>query len=274
MRRLLVNWAHLAAVWTLALALPVLQVLDKSPDYLIAEHAGFPDLPLVTAGFVLALPTVLALIGFLVDRANRRVGDWYQAAAVGALAGAFAVQFAKSHADAASRGPQIAGVVFGLAVAAGYLRTRFVPAVLSVLSPAVAVVLVWFLAFSTVAPRAWGDATDSIDQTEANGTPVVLVIFDEFSGLSLLNSQNQIDTARFPNFARLPGTWYRNASTVADATTEAVPAILSGQLKHGSLLIAPDHPTNLFSLLQGQYRMHVHEPITHLCTFCDDRSGD
>ena len=278
MKRFAVNWAHLAAVWTLAMALPVLQVLNDSPDYLIAEHARFPDLPLVTAAFVLGPPTLLAAIGFALDRASRRLGRWYQAAAVGVLAGTFAIQFAKDHWDPASRGPQLAGALFALIVAAAYFYTRFVPGMLSVLAPAVGVVLIWFLAFSNAAPRAWGQDAKAVHQTEANGTPVVLVIFDEFSGLSLLDRANDIDAARFPNLAALPGTWYRNASTVADVTTEAVPAILAGQLEHGSLPIAADHPANLFSLLQGQYRLHVHEPITHLCTTCDgpwvDRAGN
>ncbi len=57
-RRLLTNWAQIAGLWTLALCLPLLQVLDDSPDYLIAEHSGFPDIPLVVLALVLVPPTI------------------------------------------------------------------------------------------------------------------------------------------------------------------------------------------------------------------------
>ncbi len=96
------------------------------------------------------------------------------------------------------------GLLFGLAVAAGYLRTRFVPAVLSVLSPAVAVVLRLVSRLLHGRTEGLGRCHRQHRSDEANGTPVVLVIFDEFSGLSLLNSRNQIDTARFPNSPGCP----------------------------------------------------------------------
>jgi hypothetical protein len=144
--------------------------------------------------------------------------------------------------------------------------------VLTVLSPATAVVLVWFLAFSGVAPRAWGTGAPHLDEPEvANPVPVVLVIFDEFSSLELLGERGRIDAARFPTFAALAeeATWYRNATTVADATIETVPAIVTGRLDRDSQAVEEDHPVNVFRLLEGQYDFDVHEPITHLCMFCD-----
>ena len=64
-----------------------------------------------------------------------------------------------------------------------------------------------------------------------NPIPVVLIVFDEFSGITLMNERGEIDESRFPQFARLAknSTWYRNATTVSPRTDIAVPAILSGQ---------------------------------------------
>ena len=62
--------------------------------------------------------------------------------------------------------------------------------------------------------------------------PVIVMIFDEFCGMSLLNEEHQIDAVRYPNFARLAATstWYRNASTVHARTNFAVPALITGRL--------------------------------------------
>ncbi len=64
---------------------------------------------------------------------------------------------------------------------------------------------------------------------------VVLLVMDEFPGDSLLDRRRRIDPVRYPNFAALAGdaTWFRNAFSVYDSTTKAVPLILDGlQRRH------------------------------------------
>ena len=75
--------------------------------------------------------------------------------------------------------------------------------------------------------------------------------------LHLNGPDGHIDAARYPNFARLArdATWYRNATTVADYTERAVPALLTGDRPTTAALpIASDHPESLFTLLGGNYR--------------------
>ena len=99
-------------------------------------------------------------------------------------------------------------------------------------------------------------------------TPVVLVVFDEFSTASLMDRSGRIDRARWPNFASLAGdsTWFRNATTVHPHTEHAVPAILDGKLPQpDELPILSDHPQNLFTFLGGSYDFEVIEGLTHLC---------
>ena len=59
---------------------------------------------------------------------------------------------------------------------------------------------------------------------------VVLLVLDEFPGDSLLGTGGRIDPVRYPNFAALASgaTWFRNAYSVYDSTTKAVPLILDG----------------------------------------------
>jgi hypothetical protein len=63
---------------------------------------------------------------------------------------------------------------------------------------------------------------------------VVLLVMDEFPGDSLLDRSRRIDPVRYPNFAALSGdaTWFRNAYSVYDSTTKAVPLILDGVRPH------------------------------------------
>src|SRR5262245_55643632 len=57
---------------------------------------------------------------------------------------------------------------------------------------------------------------------------VVLLVLDELPGDSLLDRRGRVDRVRYPNFAALAGdsTWFRNAYSVYDSTTKAVPLIL------------------------------------------------
>ncbi len=99
-------------------------------------------------------------------------------------------------------------------------------------------------------------------------TPVVVILFDELSGLILMDSDHHVNRRRFPAFAQLErdGTWYRNANTVADFTDRAVPAILTGEFPDkGAAPIAADHPESLFTLLGGKYSFDVTEPVTDVC---------
>jgi hypothetical protein len=96
MRRLAVNWLHLACLWTLGVCLPVFQVLSDSPDWLIAEHAGFPALPLTGVLFVLLPPTVGIVIEWAAYRADERAGSLVHLGAVACLVAAYVLQLLRT----------------------------------------------------------------------------------------------------------------------------------------------------------------------------------
>ena len=128
------------------------------------------------------------------------------------------------------------------------------------------VTFVWqFQPYSAASPMT---AKNGSAQTPV---PVVLIVFDEFSGTTLLDEHSRIDARCFPQFARLAGlsTWYPNATTVSPRTDIAVPAILSGRFPTVDRPpLAQDYPGNLFELIEASssFEMTVFEPVTRLCS--------
>ncbi len=102
-----------------------------------------------------------------------------------------------------------------------------------------------------------------------NPTSVVLVIFDEFSGLTLMNEEGKIDSRHYPGFARLAdrSTWFRHATSSHARTDKAVPAILSSRvMSQNTPPEAAHYPGNLFELVDQSQAMGmtVFEPVTRL----------
>ena len=129
---------------------------------------------------------------------------------------------------------------------------------LTVLVAAPVVFLALFLFQSPVSKLVFPEQAKATTVAVGSKTPVVLIVFDEFPTIALMNRAQHVDAARFPNFASLArnATWYRSATTVHPHTEHAVPAILTGKLpKQSELPIFADHRQNLFTFLGGSYRL-------------------
>ena len=149
-----------------------------------------------------------------------------------------------------------------------YSESRPAQTFLTVLTPAPIVFLALFLGTSGVSKLVFEHEQKPQTVSTGSKTPVVLIVFDEFSTISLMNGKQQIDAERYPNFAALArgSTWYRSATTVETHTEQAVPAILTGQLpKQGQLPTVADHPQSIFTLFGGDHRLRVFESLTRLC---------
>jgi hypothetical protein len=275
-RELAVTWVHLAVLWAFAFAQPLFGVLEDSPEFFVARGNTGGDVLILAFGLLLIAPTAMLaaeLVLFAWPPARRALHLLF----VGGLAAALALQLLKGIAD----GPTVMLVVLAVAVGAcfavAYDRTRGVPAVLTVLAPAPVLFVVLFLT-SGVSELFRSDDNVPVRGDVRPGAPVVMLVMDEFSVELLMDEHRRIDAARFPNFAALTrsATWYRNATTISDHTTDAVPALLSARYPTtSSLPIASDYPHNLFTLLGGAYRMsNVDEPATDLCPkrLCGERS--
>jgi hypothetical protein len=268
-RELLVAGLHLAVLWSFAVAQPLLDLLGETPEFFVARQNGRADILVLAFALVLAAPLLLLGLEVLASLVSPALRRGLHLVLIGLLVAAFVLQLLKD-------GPGGSGaVLIPVATAAGalaalaYARTRAAPALLSVLSPAPLVFLAIFLLVSPVSKLVVRGAEVEVSSAAANArTPVVMIVFDELSTIALLGHDGHVDAARFPNFARLArdADWYRNATTVADNTATAVPAILTGERpRPGDAPIASSHPENLFTLLGGRYLLDVREPATDLC---------
>jgi hypothetical protein len=176
-------------------------------------------------------------------------------------------------------------VIVPIAVAAAligsfaYLRSDWLPLFVTLAAPAIIVFPSHFLLLSPVSKYLFPTPIQPQNQTSVgNPVPIVLLLFDEFSGISLMDRSGQIDAGRYKNFADLAAisTWYRNASAVHPRTEMAVPSVLSGNYPRGRRpATAVEYPSNLFALLQatGQYQLIAFEPYTRLCRPFATQSG-
>ncbi len=111
---------------------------------------------------------------------------------------------------------------------------------------------------------------DVITAEPIDDHPVVILLLDELPVLSLLDNEGNINDQRFPNLANFSArsTWYKYATTVAEATLNAVPPILTGQLTEPSnkkLPLAANYPASLFVLFSATHKINAFETFTQIC---------
>jgi Sulfatase len=269
---------HLTVLWSFAFAQPLLDLLGDAPEFFVARGNTRGDILLLALGLMLVPPLLLTALEAAVGLVSAPARQALHLGLVGLLTAAFVLQLIKD-VSVPSAILVAAALALGCLATAFYARSAAGPAILTVLSPAPLVFLFLFLILSPVSKLVLpGDEARAASVKVPSHAPVVVIFFDEFAGWTLLGRDGQIDANRYPNFARLANeaTWYRNATTVADYTERAVPALLTGDRPDRSALpIASDHPESLFTLLGGSYRFDVTEPVTDVCPaqLCPEESA-
>ena len=95
-------------------------------------------------------------------------------------------------------------VAVGVLAALAYDRSRAGPMLLTVLSPFPLVLLVVFLMLSPVSKLVLpGAEVETSEAAIPRDAPVVMIVFDELSGLALMGPDGEINESRYPSFARL-----------------------------------------------------------------------
>jgi hypothetical protein len=264
---------HLLALSSLAIAQPLYGVLAAGADFLVAWELGYSGTALLALAILVVPPIALWLLVEAAHGLGARTGRVVLASAIALLA---ALTAAAPLARAEVRLPWALPIaaVLGIAFAACHLRSPHMRSAVSAFAFSPPVMLIVFLATPDIrrlavpASAAGPDAPTGRPAFEATRAGVVVVVFDELPITSLLDADLQIDTDRLPGFARLAATstWYRQASTVAEQTTQAVPAILTGKIPVDRRpATARSHPGNLFTLLGTPGKMNVHETLTRVC---------
>jgi hypothetical protein len=263
---------HLAGLSALAVAQPLFDLLARNAEFFAVRGSTRWDIVLFAVGLVVLPPLLLLGVEALAGLAHPRAPTAAHLLFAGVLVSLLVMQALRSSGSAVVLA---AATAAGAAAAVLYAYARPARMLLTVLAAAPLVFVGLFL-LDSPASRLVLDGTPEPRLAEVPSTaPVVMVVFDELPTVSLMDAEGEIDGERYPSFARLAGdaTWYRNATTVHEWTTAAVPAILTGNRPEADdLPLYLDHPDNLFTLFGGGYRLRVMESQTHLCPddLCDE----
>ena len=255
----------LAGLSSLAIAQPVIDLLRRTPEFFAIRQLGVTEV-LALVGFLLIGPALAFSMPAIAAWSRRPA--WIRPAVAGPaglLAGAIILQ--------AARGlPAAAAITLAVAACAGltwgYVRLPSIRLLTSLLAIA-AVAAPAVLLLDRDVRRSLSSANHQLPTRDTGArAPVVLLVFDEWSVISILDEEGGIDRQRLPNLARLAGgaTWYPNATAASNMTNYAVPSILTGLRPEAEQLpIAEDHPINLFTLLAPSHDLFAMEPVTSLC---------
>ncbi|MFA6958677.1 MAG: sulfatase-like hydrolase/transferase [Thermoanaerobaculia bacterium] len=258
---------HIVTLSCLAFAVPLLDLIGRSPEFLVIRRVGAIELAGLLGLMLLVAPLPFLAIAYGAGRFGANAGRAAGAAMVGALSCLVALRLtaASRHLDGAAA--LAVAAIAGLAAALLHHRHAAFRSFVTWLSPALVVVPAYFVLQPDVRRAVFPPDETRLQSTGAH-SPVFFLVFDELSRAAIVDQQGLIDGRRYPNLARLAGdsTWYRNAYTVADTTSVAVPAMLTGRIPSaGELPLLADHPVNLFTLFGGDYRIRADEPVTRLC---------
>ena len=259
LREALAAFGHLAVLSTFALAQPLFSLLSDNPEFFAARGSTAADI-IVFALLLVLLPPLVLL-------------------AVELLAAIVFVQALKDVVGSSDLVLIVLALALGAVAALLYARAEPVRSFMSVLTPAPLVFLVLFLFISPVSKITLADEASAKSVGNVARVPVVMVVLDELPSTSLMNARRRVDPVRYPGFAALAedSTWFRNAHSIYDSTTRAVPAIMDGNYPEKETLpTSSEHPNSIFALLGKTHRMNVSEEATSVCPrdLCKDARQD
>jgi len=258
--------AHIAGLWALAVAQPLVDVLRQAPEFFVAHRVDAFDRAILAVLLALLVPAAIVAILLIIGLISGRAAHVVAASTIGVLAGVLAAQVAYRFGASGWTSTLLVLSVTTVLMGVAWVRVPSVQTFLTILSPAALVVPVVFLI--ATGPRATVTEAGGAVVSEPRHSPVVVFAFDELSLVSLMDSDGRINSARYPHLAALAadGIWFRNATAVSDFTRWALPAILTGRYPVARSEPTPaDHPNTLFSLLGRSHRLKVFEAVTALC---------
>lgn len=282
----LVLAVEVLALTAVAFSRPVLETLGDAPDFFEMHRAtrsdviGFGVLVTFLPALVVALPAALGRLKD--DPVRQRV----HLGLVGVLSAVGVWRFSVEQTGwtSAALVPVLLGVAGGLVVARLRSWSRTAEAAAAFLRYAGVASLIFLGQFLFASETSRADLTGDRPAYPAvaediratlgdDAPPVILLVFDALPTATLLDGEGRIDGDVFPHFGELAedSTWYRNHTTVAPFTNQALPALLTGRYPRDNG--RPDEPTmNLFNMLGASHDLHVHEPTTDLChrRYCPD----
>ena len=267
-RAVLRDGAHLAVLTSLALAQPLFDILGRNPTFFAVRGSSSAEIVLFAVALVVLPPVLLVLVELAVGLVSRPLARALHLVFVAALVALVVLEVLTKSGSPSGAAAVVTAAAIGAAAAFVYARMRAARSFVSVLLPAPVVFLALFLFHSPVSKLVFVATPEVQAATVRAKTPVVLIVFDEFSTVGLMSRRQGVDAKRFPSFASLAGdsTWYRSATTRYWLSEGAVPSILTGrEPRPDAVPVYSDYPQSLFTLLGGSYRVRAVETLTRLC---------
>jgi hypothetical protein len=271
---LLRDGAHLAVLSAFAISQPLFDLFARAPEFFATRGSTGWEIVAFAIIVTVVPPALLLLAEVVAGLLDLRLRRALHLTFVAALVGLVALQALKDVNVLPAAALVAASLLLGAGVALAYAQAPPVRAFLTVLVPAPILFLGLFF-LSPVGRLVAPSEASAPAAVAPSRMPIVVVLLDELPTTSLLDARGRIDRVRYPQLAALQrdSTWFRNATTVHDHTTSAIPAILTGRYpEKGRLPVASEHPESLFTLLGRTHRMHVSEDVTRLCS--DDLCPD
>jgi len=256
-------------LFNLAVAQPLFELLGRNPEFFVARQSKPIDVLLLALILSFGLPALLLTVEWIVTRISRRAGSGVQNLFLFLLAVMLIVPLVKKSELFSAGLLLLLSFLLAIAILLAYRKSHTTRSIFGYLSLLILIIPLLFLTGKSIAPIVHPE--DQILPTfpaVSTTAPVVFMILDEFPLVSLLGPDGMIDASQYPNFARLQkdSVWFRNATTVADATPEAITGILTGKYPvPGRLPVLQDYPNNLFTMLAGSYDLKVLENISGMC---------
>jgi hypothetical protein len=278
---LLLGFVHIVALNALAVAQPLLDLLGRQAEFFVAHGAHAADVVLFAVLMLIVLPAFVIGVDSIAWAIGPRTYAAVHATIVAIYVALLCAHILARFTDLPLALHLIVSVGIGVGAAIAYTRVVGVRSFATFLAPAPLAIGFLFLFGSAASGIVFPASVEgAVDGAESSDVDVVFVIFDELPLQTLLDDDGEIDDA-FPAFARLAAKadWFRNATTLSDASHVAVPSILSGMEPEpgaGLLPVASDYPANLFTTMAPTHDVYASERITELCpaSVCSsDRAG-
>jgi hypothetical protein len=278
-RWMLTNGAHLAVLSGFALAQPLLDILGRNAAFFAVRGSTSHAIVLFALSLVILPPLALLAAEALARLIDRRLARAVHLLFVGALSAVFVLYLFTKTGSLSGMISLVLAATAGVVALTLYWKASPVRSFLSILAPVPFVFVALFLFGSQAKDLVFVSAPKVENVRVKSKAPVVMIVFDELTTVSLMDSHGKIDAKRYPNFAFLArkSNWYRNDSTVHRATEGAIPSLVSG-IRPPMKEVLPtyaNHPKTLFTLLGKTYEMKVTEPLP-LCprSLCKKVAGD
>jgi len=274
---------HVLLLGSLIFSHPLFKALNGQSEFLLAHNLEGINLLywIVAVGIFAGL--LLVLLVYLLVKILTPFRDQVKTILLFILAGLFLFIHINHWFESYLTFSVTLSALLALVFASLYARSIYIRMLLSYATFLVLITPVLF-AFSPnvrqiLLPQQMADglsAENSLDRR-----PVIVLVLDELPAFSLLDNEGNINAERFPNLAGFSSqaTWYKYATSVAEATLNAVPPILTGQMNephNKKLALASNYPVNLFTLLSSTHKVNAFETFTHICpaSLCNSTKPD